>query len=52
MEGFFPNQRYTSKGEPELGVGILIETGNRNIRIHFPKSNVCIGKCSPEPGCF
>ena len=39
MEGFFPNQRYTSKGEPELGVGILIETGNRNIRIHFPQSN-------------
>jgi len=39
MEDFFPNQRYTSKGEPELGVGILIESGNRKVRIHFPQSN-------------
>ena len=39
MEDFFPNQRYTSKGEPELGVGILTETGNRKVRIYFPQSN-------------
>jgi len=39
MEDFFPNQRYTSKGEPELGVGILTETENRKVRIYFPLSN-------------
>jgi ATP-dependent helicase HepA len=39
MENFFPNQRYTSKGEPELGVGILTETSNRNVRIYFPTAN-------------
>jgi len=39
MEDFFPNQRYTSKGEPELGVGILTEVGERKIRIYFPQSN-------------
>ena len=39
MENFFPNQRYTSQGEPELGVGILTETSNRKIRIYFPLSN-------------
>jgi len=39
MEDFFPNQRYTSKGEPELGVGILTETSNRKVRIYFPQSN-------------
>ena len=39
MEDFFPNQRYTSKGEPELGVGILTETGNRKVSIYFPQSN-------------
>jgi len=39
MEDFFPNQRYTSKGEPELGVGILTETANRKVRIYFPQSN-------------
>jgi len=39
MEDFFPNQRYTSKGEPELGVGILTETGNRKVQVYFPASN-------------
>jgi len=39
MEDFFPNQRYTSKGEPELGVGILTETDNRKVLIYFPLSN-------------
>ena len=39
MEDFFPNQRYTSKGEPELGVGIVTEVGNRKVRIYFPVSN-------------
>jgi len=39
MENYFPNQRYTSNGEPELGVGIVTETGNRKVRIYFPASN-------------
>ena len=39
MDDFFPHQRYTSKGEPELGVGILTEADNRKIRMYFPQSN-------------
>jgi len=39
MEDFFPNQRYTSKGEPELGIGILTEVGNRKVQVYFPLSN-------------
>lgn len=39
MDVFYPNQRYTSKGEPELGIGILTETNNRQVKIYFPLSN-------------
>lgn len=39
MDVFYPNQRYTSKGEPELGIGILTETNNRQVKIHFPLSH-------------
>lgn len=39
MDVFYPNQRYTSKGEPELGIGILTETSNRLVKIYFPLSN-------------
>ncbi|NGX83926.1 RNA polymerase-associated protein RapA [Aequorivita sp. KMM 9714] len=39
MDVFYPNQRYTSKGEPELGIGILTETSNRQVKIYFPLSN-------------
>jgi len=39
MEDFFQNQRYTSKGEPELGVGTVTETGNRKVSLYFPRSN-------------
>jgi ATP-dependent helicase HepA len=39
MEQFLADQRYTSKGEPELGVGILTETGKEKVKIYFPKSN-------------
>lgn len=39
MDNFYPNQRYTSKGEPELGIGILTETNNRQVKIYFPLSN-------------
>jgi ATP-dependent helicase HepA len=36
MGNFLPNQRYTSEGEPELGVGILTETSKGRVQIHFP----------------
>ena len=39
MGAFFPNQRYTSKGEPELGVGIITETSKGKVQLHFPISN-------------
>lgn len=39
MDVFYPNQRYTSKGEPELGVGILTEINNRQVKIYFPLSS-------------
>lgn len=39
MGSFFPNQRYSSEGEPELGVGILTETSKGRVNIHFPISN-------------
>src|SRR5690554_1618011 len=38
-EIFYPHQRYTSKGEPELGIGILTETSNRKVKVYFPMSN-------------
>jgi ATP-dependent helicase HepA len=36
MGEFFPNQRYTSSGEPELGVGIVAEVSKGKVRIFFP----------------
>ncbi|RYM35890.1 RNA polymerase-associated protein RapA [Brumimicrobium glaciale] len=36
MEDFFPNQRYTSSGEPELGMGIVLEVSKDKVQIHFP----------------
>jgi ATP-dependent helicase HepA len=36
MEDFFPNQRYTSAGEPELGMGIVLEVSKDKVQIHFP----------------
>lgn len=38
MGSFFPDQRYTSEGEPELGVGIVTETNAGRVKIHFPSS--------------
>jgi len=32
---FFPNQRWMSEGEPELGVGVVTEVSNGRVRIHF-----------------
>ncbi len=40
MENFFPHQRYTSKGEPELGIGIVTETSKGKVKVFFPISNV------------
>ncbi|MBI9053249.1 MAG: RNA polymerase-associated protein RapA [Bacteroidales bacterium] len=39
MENFFPNQRWTSKGEPELGVGMVTETSKGRVKVHFPISD-------------
>jgi ATP-dependent helicase HepA len=39
MEDFYPNQRWTSEGEPELGVGIIIETNKNRVQVHFPTAN-------------
>ena len=38
MGEFFPNQRYTSDGEPELGIGILTDTSKGKVQIFFPLS--------------
>lgn len=38
MGNFFPNQRWTSEGEPELGVGIVTEVSKNRVQIHFPTS--------------
>ncbi|HMS70381.1 MAG TPA: RNA polymerase-associated protein RapA [Saprospiraceae bacterium] len=39
MSNFFPDQRWTSGGEPELGVGIVVEVGQGRVKIHFPASD-------------
>ncbi|WP_234364391.1 RNA polymerase-associated protein RapA [Lunatibacter salilacus] len=39
IENFSPSQRYTSKGEPELGIGILTEIGKGKVKIYFPRSD-------------
>lgn len=36
MGDFFPNQRYTSTGEPELGLGIVTEVSKGRVQIYFP----------------
>ncbi|HYW94784.1 MAG TPA: RNA polymerase-associated protein RapA, partial [Bacteroidales bacterium] len=36
MGNFFPDQRYSSEGEPELGIGILTETSKGKVQIYFP----------------
>ncbi len=38
MNIFFPDQRWTSEGEPELGVGIVTEIGKGRVKLHFPLS--------------
>ncbi|MFT4738938.1 MAG: ATP-dependent helicase HepA [Paraglaciecola sp.] len=36
MADFYPDQRWTSEGEPELGVGIVVETNKNRVQINFP----------------
>jgi ATP-dependent helicase HepA len=36
MEIFSENQRWISEGEPELGIGIVMETSKGRVRIFFP----------------
>jgi ATP-dependent helicase HepA len=38
MENYFLDQRWTSEGEPELGVGIVTEISKGRVKIHFPLS--------------
>jgi ATP-dependent helicase HepA len=33
---FVPGQRWVSDSEPELGLGSVLETGFRDVKIHFP----------------
>ncbi|MDA3854592.1 MAG: RNA polymerase-associated protein RapA, partial [Bacteroidales bacterium] len=39
MGDFFPNQRYTSEGEPELGIGILTDASKGKVQMFFPLAN-------------
>lgn len=39
MEDFYPDQRWTSEGEPELGVGVVVETTKNRVHIHFPAAD-------------
>ena len=36
MGDFYPDQRWASEGEPELGVGVVVETKANRVQIHFP----------------
>ena len=38
MGNFLPNQRWTSEGEPELGVGIVTEISKNRVQIQFSAS--------------
>ena len=39
MGEFFLNQRYSSSGEPELGVGIVTEISKNKLKLYFPASD-------------
>jgi ATP-dependent helicase HepA len=39
LENFFPDQRWTSAGEPELGVGIVTEASKGRVKLHFPAAD-------------
>ncbi|SHK73034.1 ATP-dependent helicase HepA [Reichenbachiella agariperforans] len=35
---FYPDQRWTSEGEPELGVGVVVEVSKNRVQLYFPAS--------------
>lgn len=39
MMDFFPQQRWASEGEPELGVGTVVETNKGRVKVHFSTTN-------------
>ena len=39
MEEFVPGQRWTSAGEPGLGIGIVAEVNSSRVLVHFPIAN-------------
>ena len=39
MGNFFPDQRWTSEGEPELGIGIVVEISKSRVQVHFPTAD-------------
>lgn len=39
MNNFYPNQRYTSSGEPELGIGLVTEVSKGKVEIYFPSAD-------------
>ena len=36
MENFYPEQRWVSEGEPELGVGVVVEINKNRVQLRFP----------------
>jgi ATP-dependent helicase HepA len=36
MADFYIDQRWVSEGEPELGVGVVVETKANRVQVHFP----------------
>jgi len=36
MGNFYPDQRWVSEGEPELGIGVVVETNKNSVQLHFP----------------
>jgi ATP-dependent helicase HepA len=39
MGDFYPDQRWTSEGEPELGVGVVVDTNKNWVQLHFAAAN-------------
>jgi ATP-dependent helicase HepA len=36
---FIPGQRWVSDSEPELGLGVVLEAGFRDVKVHFPAAD-------------
>ena len=46
---FYPGQRWASVGEPELGVGVVVETSKNRVKIDFPSGKEARQYALPEP---